>query len=158
MSLLLSSMSQTRDIQSAVATFRRHGGALRTSQALKAGIHPEALYRLRAEGRVQRLARGLYRLSTAKEFSDPDLGLIAAKAPHAAVCLISALAFHGITTQIPRAVHLAVPRGSYRQLKLDSLPVKTYQFDAETFENGLESHLIDERPLRVYGVARTVVR
>jgi predicted transcriptional regulator of viral defense system len=157
MGLLLSTMHQSRDIPGAIATFRRHGGMLRTGQALKAGIHPEALYRLREEGKVQQLARGLYRLSTAREFRNPDLGVIAAKLPDVAVCLISALAFHGITTQIPRVVHLAVPRGSYARHKIDSLPVHIYRFDAVTFEKGLETHKIDGRPLRVYSVARTVV-
>jgi predicted transcriptional regulator of viral defense system len=150
-------MYQSRDIPRAVATFRRHGGVLRTGQALKAGIHPEALYRLREEGKVQELARGLYRLATNKEFSNPDLGVVAAKLPDAAVCLISALAFHGITTQIPRMVYLAVPRGSYARHKIDSPPVRIYQFDGATFDRGLEAHKIDGRPLRVYGVARTVV-
>ncbi len=150
-------MSQTRDIRNALSTFRRHGGVLRTSQALAAGIHPETLYRMREEGKVTRLARGLYRLSASREFSNPDLGVIAAKAPEAVVCLISALAFHGITTQIPRVVHLAVPRGRYSQLKLGSPPVKVYRFDAATFEKGLELHKIDGRPIRVYSVARTVV-
>jgi predicted transcriptional regulator of viral defense system len=150
-------MQQSRDIPGAIATFRRHGGVLRTSQALKAGIHPEALYLLREEGKLQELARGLYRLATKKEFSNPDLGVVAAKLPDAAVCLISALAFHGITTQIPRMVHLAVPRGSYTRHKIDSPPVHIYQFDAATFEKGLETREIDGRPLQVYSVARTVV-
>ncbi len=150
-------MSQTRDIRNALSTFRHHGGVLRTSQALASGIHPETLYRMREEGKVTRLARGLYRLSTSREFSDPDLGVIAAKEPDAVVCLISALAFHGITTQIPRVVHLAVPRGRYSRLKLDSPPVKVYRFDPATFDMGLEVHKIDGRPIRIYGVARTVV-
>jgi predicted transcriptional regulator of viral defense system len=150
-------MRQSRVIPRAIATFRRHSGVLRTGQALKAGIHPEALYRLRDEGKLQQLTRGLYRLSTNKEFSNPDLGVIAAKIPEAAVCLISALAFHGITTQIPRMVHLAVPRDTYARHKIDSPPVHIYKFDAATFEKGLETHRIDGRSLRVYGVARTVV-
>jgi predicted transcriptional regulator of viral defense system len=150
-------MYQSRDIPRAIATFRRHGGVLRTGQALKAGIHPEALYRLREEGRLEQLTRGLYRLSTNREFSNPDLGVVAAKLPEAAVCLISSLAFHGITTQIPRMVHLAVPRGSYARHRMDSPPVHIYKFDAATFEIGLQIRKIDTRPLRIYGVARTVV-
>ena len=150
-------MYQTRDIHSAVATFRQHGGVLRTSQALEAGIHPEALYRLREEGKVHEITRGLYRLGTAKEFSNPDLGVIAARATDAAVCLISALAYHGITTQVPRVVYLAVPRGSYAGHKIESLPVSVYRFNAATFDEGLESHKIDGRPIKVFSVTRTVV-
>ena len=157
MELLLSSMSQTRDSHSALATFRRHGGVLRTGQALARGIHPATLYQLHEEGKLTRLTRGLYRLAQSPEFSNPDLAVIAAKAPQAVVCLISALAFHGITTQVPRVVHLAVPRGGYSGLTIGSPPVKVYRFDAATFNKGIEVHEVDGRPIRVYGVARTVV-
>ena len=157
MALLLSSMSQTRDSHSALATFRRHGGVLRTGQALARGIHPATLYQLHEEGKLIRLTRGLYRLAQSPEFSNPDLAVIATKAPQAVVCLISALAFHGITTQVPRVVQLAVPRGGYSGLTIGSPPVKVYRFDAATFDKGIEVHEVDGRPIRVYGVARTVV-
>ena len=157
MVLMISIMTQTRDVQTAIETFREHGGVMKTSQALLRGIHPAALYRLVEDGRLTRLARGLYRLSSIREFSNPDLAVVAAKAPDAVVCLISALAFHGITTQIPRVVHLAVPRGRYAGLRLRTPPVKIYRFDVQTFDQGIEIHRIDGVPVRIYGVARTLV-
>jgi predicted transcriptional regulator of viral defense system len=138
-------------------TFRQHGGVLRTGQALMRGIHPAALYSLVEAGQLTRLARGLYRLADAQEFSNPDLAVVAAKAPDAVVCLISALSFHGITTQVPRAVHLAVSRGRYAGLRLRTPPVKIYRFDAATFDQGIEAHQIDGVTVRIYGVARTLV-
>jgi predicted transcriptional regulator of viral defense system len=150
-------MTQTRDIQIALETFRQHGGVMKTNQALMQGIHPAALYRLVEGGQIMRLARGLYRLTSNQEFSNPDLAVVAAKAPEAVVCLISALSFHGITTQIPRAVYLAVPRGRYAGLRLRTPPVRIYRFDAPTFEQGIEPHAIDGIPVRIYSVARTVV-
>ena len=132
-------MSQTRDIPAALRAFRRHGGVLRTKQALDLGIHPATLYELRDTGRLTELSRGLFRVAEAKESRNPDLAVIGARAPDAAVCLISALAFHEITTQIPAAVHLAVPRGNYHRLKLDPLPVKVYRYDPKTFAAGLEN-------------------
>ena len=157
MVLIISNMTQTRDIQIALETFRQHGGVMRTGHALMQGIHPAALYRLVGEGQLTRLARGLYRLSSARAFSNPDLAVVAAKAPDVVVCLISALAFHGITTQIPRAVHLAVPRGRYAGLRLRTPPVKIYRFDVPTFDQGIEVHRIDGVPVRIYSVARTIV-
>jgi predicted transcriptional regulator of viral defense system len=157
MVLLLSSMTQTRNLQSVLETFRQHGGVLRTAQALMRGIHPAALYSLVEAGQLTRLARGLYRLADAQEFSNPDLAVVAAKAPDAVVCLISALSFHGITTQVPRAVHLAVSRGRYAGLRLRTPPVKIYRFDAATFDQGIEAHQIDGVTVRIYGVARTLV-
>ena len=100
-------MKQTRDTRKALAVFRRHGGVMSTSEALAAGVHPAALYGLLQEGRLERLARGLYRSAGAREFSNPDLAVVARKSPDAVVCLESALAFHGITTQIPRRVHVS---------------------------------------------------
>jgi predicted transcriptional regulator of viral defense system len=150
-------MTQTRDIQSVLETFRRHGGVLRTGQALMQGIHPAALYSLVEAGQLTRLARGLYRLADAQEFSNPDFAVVAAKAPDAVVCLISALSFHGITTQVPRVVHLAVSRGRYAGLRLRTPPVKIYRFDAATFEQGSETHQVDGVPVRIYCVARTLV-
>jgi predicted transcriptional regulator of viral defense system len=150
-------MTQTRDLQTVLETFRQHGGVLRTGQALMRGIHPAALYDLVEAGQLTRLARGLYRLADAQEFSNPDLAVVATKAPDAVVCLISALSFHGITTQVPRAVYLAVPRGRYAGLRLRTPPVKIYRFDAASFDEGIEAHQIDGITVRIYGVARTLV-
>ena len=149
-------MVQSRDHSSALRIFKKQGGTLRTAKALSLGIHPATLYTLRDDGRLVMLARGVYRLADAPESSNPDLALIASRVPDAAVCLISALAFHDITTQIPAAVHLAVPRGKYHKIRLGELPVQTYRYDAATFAAGLEPHLIGGKPIRVYNVARTI--
>lgn len=147
---------KTRDLDAAVQAFRRNGGTLRTRDVIALGIHTDALYALRDVGRVIELGRGLYRLSEVGEAEYPDLAIVAACAPNAAVCLISALSYHGITTQIPPAVHLAVPRGSYHGIRL-SIPVIVYRTDSKTFSAGLETHKVCGVPLKVYGAARTVV-
>ncbi len=116
-------------------SWSQHGGVLRTGQALIRGTHPAALYSLVESGQLTRLARGLYRLADAQEFSN----------------------FHGITTQVPRAVYLAVSRGRYAGLRLRTPPVKIYRFDAATFDQGIETHRIDGVTVRIYGVARTLV-
>ena len=147
---------KTRDRNKALNSFRDRGGTLRTRDLMALGVHTDVLYALRQEGRIIELGRGLYRLTDAGEAEHPDLALIAARAPTAAVCLISALSYHGITTQIPSAVSLAVPRGSYHRIKM-SIPVTVYRFDPKTFLEGLETHRIGGMPLKIYGVARTVV-
>lgn len=155
MALLLPAM-KTRNLDIALKAFREKGGTLRTRDLIALGVHTDALYTLRDEGRIVELGRGLYRLAEAGEAEHPDLALVAARAPDAAVCLISALAYHGITTQIPSSVHLAVPRGSYHGIKL-SIPVTVYRFDPKTFSNGLESHRVGGMRVKVYSVARCVV-
>jgi len=147
---------KARDRNKALNSFRDRGGTLRTRDLMALGVHTDVLYALRQEGRIIELGRGLYRLTDAGEAEHPDLALIAARAPTAAVCLISALSYHGITTQIPSAVSLAVPRGSYHRIKM-SIPVTVYRFDPKTFLEGLETHRIGGMPLKIYSVARTVV-
>jgi predicted transcriptional regulator of viral defense system len=154
--VLLLPIMKSRNQDKALKAFRDRGGTLRTRDLMALGVHTDALYALRQEGRIIELGRGLYRLTDAGEAEHPDLALIAARAPTAAVCLISALSYHGITTQIPSAVSLAVPRGSYHRIKM-SIPVIVYRFDPKTFLEGLETHRIGGMPLKIYGVARTVV-
>ena len=83
---------------------------MRTSQALEAGIHPRTLYAMRDTGTLEQVARGLYRMANGAATSNPDLVTVAAKIPSGVICLVSALAFHEITTQIPHEVHTALPR------------------------------------------------
>src|SRR5215467_12957293 len=96
-------------IAKARRVFTEHGGMLRTSKALRLGIHPRTLYALRDAGEIEQIGRGLYKLSTAPPLSSPDLVPIAIRIPRAVVCLISALAHHGLTTQIPHAIDIALP-------------------------------------------------
>jgi predicted transcriptional regulator of viral defense system len=154
MVLLLPTM-KTRDLDSALQAFRSQGGTLRTRDLIALGVHTDALYALRESGQIIELGRGLYRLAEMDEAEHPDLAVVAARAPNVAVCLISALSYHNITTQIPSSVHLAVPRGSYHGVKL-SVPVTVYRFDPKTFEEGLETHRVGGMPLKIYGIARTV--
>jgi predicted transcriptional regulator of viral defense system len=147
---------KTRDLSTALKVFRDKGGMLRTRDLIARGVHTDALYTLRDSGRVVELGRGLYRVADAGEAEHPDLAVVAARAPKAAVCLISALSYHGITTQIPSSAHLAVPRASYHGIKL-SIPVKVYRFDPKTFNEGLETHSMGGLPVKIYSAARSVV-
>lgn len=153
--VLLLPTTKTRDLDAALQAFDQ-GGALRTRDLIALGVHTDALYALRDTGRIVELGRGLYRLAELDEAEHPDLAVVAARAPNAAVCLISALSYHGITTQIPSSVHLAVPRGSYHRITL-SFPVTVYRFDPKTFSEGLETRRVGGMPLRIYSPARTVV-
>ncbi len=147
---------KTRDLDTALKAFRAKGGTLRTRDLIALGIHTDALYTLRDDGRVSEVGRGLYRLADLSEAEYPDLAEVAARVSNAAVCLISALSYHDITTQVPSSIHLAVPRDSYHRIKLSN-PVTIYRFDTKTFEEGLEAHHVSGKSLRIYSPARTVV-
>ena len=101
-------------IEKALRLFRRRGGMLRTGQAIRLGIHPRTLYALRDKGELEQVGRGLFRLSTARPLRNPDLIPIAVRVPRGVVCLISALAYHDLTTQVPHAIDLALPTHAQR--------------------------------------------
>lgn len=135
--------------------FKREGGTLRTVEAIRKGIHPRTLYQMRESGELEQLARGLYRLAELPPMSEPDLATVAKRAPQGVVCLVSALAYHELTTQIPHAVHLALPRTARRPI-LKHPPLQVFRFSREAFEAGIESHTIDGVPVRIYNPEKTL--
>jgi len=135
--------------------FKEHGGTLRTREALAAGIHPRTLYAMRDAGELEQLARGLYRLAELAPLSEPDLATVAKRIPQGVVCLISALAYHELTTQVPHVVHLALPRTA-RHPVLAYPPLQIYRFSLAAFEAGIETHVIDRVSVRVYGPEKTL--
>lgn len=139
----------------AEAVFRRHSGVLRTSRALALGIHPRTLYRLRDSGRLAVVSRGVYRLAELPEPSQPDLVVVATRVPQAVVCLISALSFHGITTQVPHEVQIALPRGR-RRPQLDHPPIRVFQLTGKAYTEGIETHSIEGVPVRIYSPEKTI--
>lgn len=141
--------------QQAVEVFRQHGGLLRTRDALSAGIHPRTLYELRDRGTVEVLSRGLYRLANARPLGNPDLVAVGLKFPGAVVCLISALSFHDITTEIPHEIYLALPRGS-EPPRIDHPPLRTFWFTGKAFTEGIEVHHVDRVPVRIYSAEKTL--
>lgn len=140
----------------AEAAFRRHRGVLRTSHALQLGIHPRILYRLRDAGRLVAVTRGVYRLADLPEPSHPDLLVVARRVRQAVICLISALSFHGLTTQIPHEVHIALPRRT-RYPRLDHPPLRVFLMTGAAYSEGIETHSIEGVPIRIYGPEKTVV-
>ena len=135
--------------------FERRGGLLRTGQALRAGIHPRDLYRLRDEGTLEQVSRGLYRLADLPPLGSPDLVAVALRVPKAVLALVSALHFHGLTTEIPHEVSIALPAGTARP-RLDWPPLRVYRFSGAMFTSGIETHMRDDIRLRVYGAAKTI--
>ena len=142
-------------IDSAKRIFLRHGGILKTGEALDQGIHRRTLYAMRDAGMLERLDRGLYRLADLPPLSDPDLVTVARKIPKGVVCLISALHFHNITTQIPHVVSIAVNRGT-EPPRLNFPPIRIYWFSGEAFSAGVQQQSIDNTVIRVYDAEKTL--
>lgn len=139
----------------ALHTFETHGGILSTGQALRLGIHPRTLYALRDEAKLERMERGLYRLAHSKPLGNPDLVTVALKVPKGVVCLISALAFHHMTTQIPHAVYLAIPANDQAPA-LQYPPLRLFWYSKAVYENGIVQEKLDGKPIRVYSPEKTL--
>lgn len=135
--------------------FKKHGGILRTTEAIRLGIHCKILYQLRENGDIVQISRGLYRLAKMPDLSDPDIVTVAAKVPHGVLCLISALVFHDITTQIPHKIDIALKRGSITP-RLKYPPIRVFRFSGNAFDSGIETHKLDGVVVKVYSTAKTV--
>ncbi len=135
---------------------RERGPIVRAGQLLEAGIHPRTLYGLRDSGQLEAVSRGLYRLSSAPLPEHFDLLVAARRVPHGVVCLVSALAFHDLTDEIPHEVSIAVPRNAAIP-KLGSTPVRVFRFSDPMYRLGIEHHRVGDIDLKIYSPAKSIV-
>lgn len=142
-------------VRAAAAIFRAAGGTLRTREAAERGIHYSTLYGMRDAGLLEQLSRGVYRLAELHAPSKYDVMAVAERAPDAVLCLISALDFHEIGTQIPSAVSIAIGRKDWHP-QFDYPPVRVYRMSGEALTAGVEAHSIDGTTVKVFNPAKTV--
>ena len=139
----------------ALALFKKAGGMMRTAQAIKAGIHPVVLYKLRDKGNIELFGRGFYKLSNQSIVSDPELIQVRLKYKNAILCLTSALFIHELTTQIPRQVFVALPKGTHKPSSPGGV-----QFIFPTgnqYKVGIEEKVTAGLRFKVYDAEKTVV-
>jgi predicted transcriptional regulator of viral defense system len=128
---------------------------LRAADAARLGLHTQVLTRLVAEGALERVGRGRYRSPGADVTEHHGLALTAAAVPRGIVCLLSALVFHGIGTQNPSEVWLAVDRRA-RAPKVAWPPLRVVRFSGRALTEGVETHRIDGEAVRVYSLPKTI--
>lgn len=138
-----------------VLEMARKKGLLRASDLDAIDAPRIVLTRLTAAGLLDKVGRGLYRLPSQPGSEHEGLAAIATKVPQAVFCLLTALQFHELTTQLPRQVWIAMPRGSHVP-RIDYPPIKMIQMKSEAYSAGIEEHLRDGVILQVYGAAKTV--
>lgn len=143
------------DLAREEAVLRRLPSTFTYSQAMAAGISRWRLYRLRDQGAIDLVSRGLYRRCEAEEV-DLDLIEIARRAPLATLCLTTALARHGLTDEIPSRIDVALPRGRHRPVT--TAPVAWHSFDPVTFEVGRTTLPLDpETSIGIYNPERSII-
>ena len=128
-----------------------------TRTARRLSLHPRDLYRLRDDGDVLELSRGVFRRADAPVASMPDFLAVAYRVPTAIVCCVPALVVHNLTDEMPRAIQIAVPRGQ-RPPYIEYPPTEVFRFDITTFDLGLSAvEAAPGEPVRIYSAERTVV-
>ncbi|MFG0242277.1 MAG: type IV toxin-antitoxin system AbiEi family antitoxin domain-containing protein [Phycisphaerales bacterium JB054] len=150
----MDSRNSANPIEHARNVFHGAGGTLRAGQARARGVHPRTLSQMVDGGQLIRISRGLYQLPEATE-GDPDLTVVALKVPTGVVCLISALAIHELTTQIPHAVDVALPHGTTPP-KLAHPPVHYYRFGEASMAAGVEDRDVGGTMIRVFDAPKSV--
>lgn len=130
-------------------------GALRPRDLDLHGIPRHYLHLLNREGTVQRVGRGLYVPSALDPSEHHTLAEASVRVPAGVVCLLSALRFHGLTTQLPFRVWMAIEEKAW-QPRLDHPPLHVVRFSGAAWTYGVERHVVEGIAVRVYSPAKTV--
>ena len=138
----------------ALALLKRRG-MTRLAEFQEAGITATTVSRMERAGEVVRLARGLYQLPNAALDAQQSLAEAARLVPKGVICLASALAFHGLTDQMPPKVWIAIGRKDWRP-RLAYPPIRIARFSDELLHRSVERKKIAGTPVPVFGVAKTV--
>ena len=144
-------MDRTQQILEIVA----EAGVLRPRDLDAHGIPRIYLSRLCERGLLDRVGRGLYVVPDADVSEHHTLAEAGKRVPHGVVCLLSALRFHGLTTQSPSEVWLAIANKAWRP-QVDYPPLRFVRFSERTLEAGVEEHSIEGVLVRIYNPAKTV--
>jgi predicted transcriptional regulator of viral defense system len=137
-----------------LAYLRQHGIA-RMSELVKTGVTAATVGRLVRQGAVERLGRGLYQLADAPLNANHSLAEAAKRVPKGVVCLTSALAFHGLTDQMPHRVWMAIGHRDWRP-NLSHTPLRILRLAPHLLALGVETHPIENVPVRIFNVPKSV--
>ena len=135
--------------------FLQAHGIVRLAELRGVGVTAATVSRMERDGEVIRLARGLYQISDAPLETDHSLAEAAKRLPKGIVCLVSALAFHGLTDLLPKKVWLAIGKKDWAP-RSDGMPIRVARFTERLLAESVETHMIESVPVKVFGVAKTV--
>ena len=138
-----------------ILALARQSGVLRPRDLDTHGLPREYLIRLYNKGLLYRIGRGLYVAADAGPTEHHTLAEVCKRVPAGIVCLVSALQFHGITTQMPHQVWLALKKSAWRPVE-PSLPIRVIHVSGSALTEGVEEHDVEGVPVKVYSPAKTV--
>jgi predicted transcriptional regulator of viral defense system len=135
--------------------FADHNGILRASKAIELGVPKHVLYEMVKTGELVCEAQGIYRLSESDPLGNPDLVNLSLRVPRAVFCLISALYFHELTTQIPHSVYFALPR-DVKTPKIQYPPIWVFHYSDASYKAGMAEYELDGVKVKIYDREKTV--
>ena len=147
-------MAANSHIERLLRHMQRHG-VVRTSNLETLGVPRVALQRAVARGQVIRRARGVYVRPDRAATRHTDVAVIAARTPKAVVCLVSALEYHGLTTQVPHAVWIMIHKSAHRPI-FDTPAVSIVRASGSALTTGVEKHKIEGLAVQMTTPAKTV--
>jgi predicted transcriptional regulator of viral defense system len=133
----------------------RERGIMRLVELREAGVTAATMSRMERVGEVIRLARGVYQLPDADLDPNHSLAEAAKRVPKGVVCLVSALAFHGLTDQLPPKVWMAIGTKDWAPQR-NGAGIRIVRFTDSLLREGFQTHAIGGVPVKVFGVAKTV--
>lgn len=139
----------------ATALLRRNG-LMRSAELRAAGITPTTIQRMVEAGQITRLSRGLYQLAEAPFDSQHDLAEAAKRVPKGVICLTSALAYHGLTDQLPRRVWMAIGLKDWSPA-IDRPPLRIVRMSQSLLSEDIDRALIEGVEVKIFNVIRSVV-
>jgi len=139
-----------------VVELARKKGLLRPRDLAEIGLSRQYLSVVYRRGLLERVSRGIYCLPGFALDENQSLVEVCTKVPSGVICLLTALSFHDLTTQVPFEVHLAISRTA-RRPQMDSLQLRVYRFSGPALTEGVEEHSIAGVKIQVYSLAKTVV-
>jgi len=130
-------------------------GLVRTRDLEAIGVPRVALQRAVDRGQVVRRARGVYAKPDHATTRHTDVAAVAARSPKAIVCLVSALDYHRLTTQVPHAVWIMIHKSAHRPI-ITSPAMRVVRASGQALTAGVEKHKIEGVVVQMTSPAKTV--
>jgi predicted transcriptional regulator of viral defense system len=130
-------------------------GVVRARELNALGLSGGSIARLVGQGVIHRIGRGLYALPHREATADYGLATAAKRVPRGVVCLLSALQFHALTTQLPREIWLAIGEKDWRPVA-NGMRIRIFRFSPFALREGVETHVVSGVRVKVFNPAKTI--
>jgi predicted transcriptional regulator of viral defense system len=130
-------------------------GVIQAKDALRNGVSGRYLDNLVEQGTLQKEAKGVYSSKRVAHTEDHNLVVVSTYASRSVVCLLSALQFHGIGTQLPNNVWIALPSDAKIPIGIN-IEIQAVRMNPEALSSGVETHVLEGVPVKIFNVAKTV--